>query len=43
MPVGLRVICCLLVALTVVGGCSSTGPQDLAYQTSYSTVGAQVK
>ena len=44
MQMGLRVVFCLLVVVALVGGgCSSTGPRDLAYQTAYSAVGAQVK
>jgi len=44
IQVGLRVVYCLLVVVTLVGGgCSSMGARDLAYQTAYSGVGAQVK
>ena len=44
MQVGLRVVFCLLAVVALVAsGCSSTGSQDLAYQTVYSAVGAQVK
>jgi hypothetical protein len=45
MQVGLRRICCLLSVLALVGlvGCASSGPRDLAYETTYSAVGAQVK
>jgi len=45
MQVALRRICCLLsvLALVGVGGCVSPEPKDLAYQTAYSAVGAQVK
>jgi len=39
-----RTICRLLVllALVYVGGCSASGP-ELAYQTAYSAIGAQVR
>jgi hypothetical protein len=45
MPVGLRRICCLLSVLALVGlgGCASSEPRDLAYETTYSAVGAQVR
>jgi len=44
MQTGLRVVFCLFaVAALVGGGCSSMGPHNLAYQTAYSAVGAQVK
>jgi hypothetical protein len=43
MRTGLRVVFCLFAVAALVGGCSSMGPQNLAYQTAYSAVGAQVK
>jgi hypothetical protein len=45
MQVGLRRICCLLsmLALVGVGGCASSEPRDLAYVTTYSAIGAQMK
>jgi hypothetical protein len=44
MQVGLRVVFGLLAVVALVGGgCSSTGPRNLAYQSAYSAVGGQVK
>ena len=45
MQVGLRRIWCLLsvVALVGVGGYASSEPRDLAYETTYSAIGAQMK
>ena len=44
MQIGLRVFLGVLTVVALVGGgCSSTGPRDLAYQSAYSAVGGQVK
>ena len=43
MRVGLRAVFCLLAVVALVGGCSPRGSPDLAYQTAYSAIGAQVK